>query len=144
MAQIEKYPEIEKCDFQNLKNGKDYNLDNGDLIKNKALTLDPIKPLSYAFCSDTKYNETIIPLINKVDLLYHEATFLKDKKDLAKKTMHSTAEEAAIIAKKADVIQLILGHYSSRYKSYDEFLLEAQDIFKNTILAKEGKVIEIP
>ena len=139
MSEISKYSEIDICDYQNLKNGKDFKLNNGTLIKNSRLTTNPTKPLSYAFCSDTKYNETIIPIIKEVDLLYHEATFLADKKDLAKITMHSTAEEAATIAKKANVNQLIIGHYSSRYKSIDDFKKEAQTIFKNTLLAEAGK-----
>ena len=143
MKEVSKYPEIEVCDYQNLKNGRDFKLQNGEIISNDSLTLEPIKPKSYAFCSDTKYNEDIVPIIKNVDLLYHEATFLNNKIDLAKKTGHSTAEQAATIAKKAEVEQLIVGHYSSRYKSTHDFLVEAQTIFQNTLLAKEGKVIEI-
>jgi ribonuclease Z len=139
MSEISKYPGIEICDYQNLKNGKDFKLNNGTVIKNALLTENPTKPLSYAFCSDTKYNETIIPIIKNVDLLYHEATFLSDKKELAQITMHSTAEEAATIAKKAHVNQLIIGHYSGRYKSKDVFKKEAQTLFENTHLAEEGK-----
>lgn len=143
MTKINKHSEIEICDYQNLKNGKDFKLENGNIIKNSDLTAAPNKPLSYAFCSDTSYNESIIPIIKNVNLLYHEATFLNDKIDLAKTTKHSTAEQAATIAKKSEVNQLIIGHYSSRYKSTDDFLTEAQAVFKNTQLAKEGKVITI-
>lgn len=143
MIAIQKYSEIEICDYQNLKNGKGFKLKNGKVIKNSILTTAPNKPLSYAFCSDTSYNETIIPIIKEVDLLYHETTFLKDKTDLAKTTKHSTAEQAATIAEKSEVDQLIIGHYSGRYKSTDAFLKEAQSIFQNTLLAEEGKVIEI-
>ncbi|MCK5815162.1 MAG: ribonuclease Z [Flavobacteriaceae bacterium] len=143
MTEINKHSGIEICDYQNLKNGKDFKLENGNIIKNSSLTHAPTKPLSYAFCSDTSYNESIIPIINKVNLLYHEATFLNDKIDLAKTTKHSTAEQAATIAKKSEVNELIIGHYSSRYKSTDDFLKEAQAVFKNTQLAKEGKIVTI-
>lgn len=142
ISAINKYSEIQVCDYQNLKSGKDYKLENGEIIPNKNLTLDPSKPLSYAFCSDTIYKEDIVPIIKNVDLLYHESTFLNDKKDLAKTTKHSTAQEAAKIAKLANADKLILGHYSSRYKDIEAFKTEAQEVFKNTELATEGKVFE--
>ena len=107
------------------------------------LTLAPKKNLSYAFCSDTAYKPSIVTLIENTDLLYHEATFLKDKKELAETTKHSTAEQAALIAKKAKVSKLILGHYSSRYKNIEEFKDEAAPIFENVCLAKSGQVFEI-
>ncbi len=140
---VSKYPEIEICDYQNLKNGKDYILENGQNVKNEELTLDPPKPLSYAFCSDTAFNPEIIPIIDQVDLLYHEATFLEDRKDLAKKTGHATALEAAEIAKEAKVKQLVLGHYSNRYSSVEDFKKEAQQNFEAVELGHEGKVITV-
>ncbi len=140
---VSKYPEIEICDYQNLKNGKDYILENGQIVKNEELTLDPPKPLSYAFCSDTAFNPEIIPIIDQVDLLYHEATFLEDRKDLAKKTGHATALEAAEIAKEAKVKQLVLGHYSNRYSSVEDFKKEAQQNFEAVELGHEGKVITV-
>ena len=140
---IKKYAEIEICDYQNLKNGKDYILENGEVIPNKNLTLNPAKPLSYAFCSDTSYKENIVPVIKNVDLLYHETTFLNDKKALAKTTKHSTAQQAAKIAKLANVKQLIIGHYSSRYKDLEPFKTEAQEVFQNTELAIEGVTFEL-
>ena len=143
MTAINQHPEIEICDYQNLKNGKNFVLKNGEILSNEKLTSDPNRPISYAFCSDTAYNETIIPIIKNVDLLYHEATFLDDKIDLAKTTKHSTAKQAATIAKKSNVNTLIIGHYSSRYKSTDEFLSQAQQIFPNTILAHAGKIVEL-
>ena len=143
MTAIQKYPDIEICDFQNLKNGKDYKLENGDIVPNEILTSAPNKPLSYAFCSDTCYHEKVLPIIKNCNLLYHESTFLNDKIELAKITKHSTAEQAATIAKKANVGQLLLGHYSSRYKSIENFKTEAANIFPNTILSEEGKIIEI-
>jgi len=143
IAAIKKYPEIKVCDYQNLKNGRDYTLENGTIIKNKILTLNPLQPKSYAFCSDTAYFTKIIPLLKNVNCLYHETTFLNDKENLAITTKHSTAMQAASIAKQAQVKQLIIGHFSSRYKNKEAFKTEAQTIFKNTLLAEEGKVFEI-
>ncbi len=144
ISAINKHLEIEICDYQNLKNGRDFTLKNGKILKNDNLTLDPSKPLSYAFCSDTAYKPNIVPIIKNVDLLYHETTFLNDKEELAKTTKHSTAQQAAEIAKQANVDQLIIGHYSSRYKNIELFKAEAQTIFQKTELAIEGKVFEVP
>ncbi len=140
---INQHQEIKICDYQNLKNGKDYILENGTTLENKTLTTNPPAPKSYAFCSDTSYFEEIIPLIKNVSCLYHEATFLKDKENLAESTKHATALQAATIAKKANVKQLILGHFSSRYKSKEPFKTEAQEVFKNVLLAKEGETYDI-
>lgn len=139
MDLIEKYPEIEVCDYQNIKKGKDFVLNNGIVVPNAKLTTDAPPSHSYAFCSDTMYYEKIIPIIEGVDLLYHEATFLNDKKDLAKKTAHSTAEQAATIAQKAQVKRLVIGHYSNRYLNLEDFKTEAQAIFPETELAEAGK-----
>ena len=130
--------QIEKCYFQNIKNGKDIVLDDGTVVLNNLLTFAPEKPKSYAFCSDTVYNEAIVPIINGVDVLYHEATFLQSEEQLAAKTMHTTAIEAATIAKKAQVSKLILGHYSTRYSTIDLFKAEAETIFPNVLLADDG------
>jgi ribonuclease Z len=143
MEVISKFQEIEICDYQNLKNGKDFIRSNGEIIRNDELTFPPPPVLKYAFCSDTNYFEDIIPTIKKVDLLYHESTFLEDKKELAKKTKHSTALQAATIAKKGKVKKLILGHYSSRYKDINLFLQEAKSIFDNVELSETGKVFSI-
>ena len=140
---IKENPEIEICDYQNLRNGKDFTTEKGKVIKNNTLTFNPHKSLSYGYCSDTTYKPDIIPIIKNVDLLYHESTFLNDRKDLAKTTKHATAEEAGNIAKEANAGQLILGHYSSRYNDLDLFKQEAETVFDNVILAKEGKVIKI-
>ena len=131
--------EIDKCYFQNIKNGKDITLEDGRVIENAQLTFDPKPPMSYAFCSDTAYNEAIIPLINGVDVLYHEATFLQSEEGLAGKTMHSTAKEAATIALKAKVKKLILGHYSTRYENIGLFKEEAETIFPQVLLADDGR-----
>lgn len=134
--------EIEKCYFQNIKNGKNITLEDGRIIDNIELSFDPLPPKSYAFCSDTLYNEDIIPLIDEVDVLYHETTFLESEIDLAKKTMHSTAKDAARIALKSKAKQLVLGHYSTRYEDINRFKEEAQTIFKEVELADDGKYFE--
>jgi len=134
--------EIDKCYYQNIKNGKNITLDDGSLIENDKLTFDPIPPMSYAFCSDTSYDERIIPYIKDVDVLYHESTFLDSEAALAEKTMHSTAKEAARIALKANAKQLILGHYSTRYENIGLFKEQAETIFPNVLLADDGKTFE--
>lgn len=134
--------EIDRCYYQNIKNGKDITLDDGRVIENHKLTFDPVPPLSYAFCSDTVYNESIVSIIKGVDVLYHESTFLDSEEALACKTMHSTAKEAARIALKADVKQLVLGHYSTRYASIELFKEQAETIFPNVLLADDGKSFE--
>ena len=143
MNAISNFQEIEICDYQNLKNGRDFKLNNGTILKNKELTKEPSKPKSYAFCSDTSYYPEIVPIIKNVNCLYHEATFLTNKETLATTTKHSTAAQAASIAKQADVDQLIIGHYSGRYKNKEDFQIEAQEIFENTQLAIEGKIFDI-
>ncbi|MDH3323793.1 MAG: ribonuclease Z [Flavobacteriaceae bacterium] len=140
MAAVLNEKDIEICDYQNLKNGKDFIRPDGTVISNKQLTFNPPPALKYAFCSDTAYFENIIPMIKSADLLYHESTFLEDKADLAASTKHATAKQAAEIAAKAQVKKLILGHYSSRYKNIEVFLEEAKPVFENTVLAEEGKV----
>ncbi|WP_297763577.1 ribonuclease Z [uncultured Muriicola sp.] len=132
---------IDKAYFKNIKKGKDVLLENGEEISNTLLTLDPPKPKSYAFCSDTAYDPGISEWINGVDALYHEATFLASEAHLASKTMHSTAEEAAKIAKAAHVKLLILGHFSIRYKKKEEFIKEAVPHFANVQLAEDGKLV---
>ena len=133
---------IDACYFQKIKNGSDITLEDGSVIANAEITFDPIPPKSYAFCSDTMYDETIIPIIENCDALYHETTFLESEADKAQKTMHSTAKEAATIAAKANVKQLILGHYSTRYANIDLFKEEAETIFPNVLLADDGSVFD--
>ncbi|CAL2092614.1 Ribonuclease Z [Tenacibaculum sp. 190524A05c] len=137
---IKQYDEIEICDYHNLKAGKDFMLSSGEIIANSELTISPDKPKSYAFCSDTMYKPDIVPIIKDVDLLYHEATFLKELEHLCERTKHSTAEQAAIIAKDANAGKLILGHYSSRYSDIECFREEAQTVFENVELARVGEV----
>jgi ribonuclease Z len=135
--------EIESCYYQKIKNGKDITLEDNRIIPNSELTFDPIQPKSYAFCSDTVYYEAVIPIIGNVDVLYHESTFLESEQSLAERTLHSTAKEAARIALKANVKQLILGHYSTRYESIALFKEEAETIFPEVLLADDGKTFEL-
>lgn len=129
--------------LNHLKEGKDFVDTDGNVIKNEIFTM-PASPLrSYAYCSDTIYDEEIIPYIKNADLLYHEATFGEEMKARAKITFHSTAHEAATIATKAGVKKLLIGHFSARYKDLQPLLDEAQMVFKNTELAIEGNTIEI-
>ncbi len=124
--------------YNELKAGKDYIDEEGKTVPNSALTIDPRKPRSYAFCSDTIFDERLISIVKGVDLLYHEATFLSDKADRAKETFHSTAAQAATIAKEAGVRRLIIGHFSARYKNLYPLLEEAKSVFPETTLAIEG------
>lgn len=141
IAAVEEYG-IDTCYYQKIKNGGDILLDNGTVVPNAELTFDPPPPQSYAFCSDTMYNEEILPQIANVDVLYHESTFLESEVHLCERTMHSTARQAAEIARKANVKHLILGHFSTRYDSIENFRDEAKTIFENTELADDGKVFE--
>lgn len=131
--------EIDTCYYQKIKNGKDITLEDGRVVENDKLTFDPIPAKKYAFCSDTAYTESILPIIENADVLYHESTFLESEENLAKKTLHSTAKEAALIALKSNVKQLILGHYSTRYQSIELFQEEAETIFSKVLLADDGK-----
>lgn len=124
-------------DLARIKKGEDFVREDGVVIPNGRLTKNPTPSRKYAYCSDTAYNEELIPIIKGVDLLYHESTFLESEKARAKVTMHSTAMEAATIAKLAEVKKLMLGHYSSRYTDNASFLEEASLIFPNVILANE-------
>lgn len=128
--------------YQKIKNGGDITLDNGTVIENEKLSFDPAPTMSYAFCSDTVYNEDIIPIIENADVLYHESTFLESEAALAQKTLHSTAKEAARIAVKANIKHLVLGHYSTRYDGLERFKEEAEEIFPNVLLGDDGVSFE--
>src|SRR5690606_14027994 len=143
IEEIRKHPEIEICDYENLKRGKDFELQNGNTIPNAELTFPPEKPLSYAFCSDTRYKPGICEIIKNVDLLYHEATFLHELKEMADYTGHTTALEAAKIAKGANATKLILGHFSNLYKDVNVLLDEAKTVFENTLLPVQLGVYEV-
>ena len=135
---------IEKYNIQfefipEIKKGKDYITSSGEVIPNQLLTLAPYKPRTYAYCSDTIYTETIVPIIKEADMLYHETTFCEDRAEQAVITKHSTAKQAATIAQKANVGLMITGHYSSRYLDLYPLLKEAQSVFESTVLGIEGQ-----
>ena len=128
--------------FERLKQGEDF-IQDDHVIPNETLT-KPNKPSkSYAFAADTLYNENIADIVRHVDLLYHEATYLKDKLDKATSRFHSTSEQAAMLAKRAEVKKLLIGHFSSTYESLEDFLAEAKEIFPDTQLALEGQTFII-
>jgi ribonuclease Z len=129
--------------YTSIKKGNDYEASDGTIYKNSALTIEPQEPKSYAYVSDTLYNEKYLPQINAVTLLYHEATFLNDMLDRANQTHHTTALQAGEVAVKVNAGKLIIGHFSARYKTLNELLDEAQSIFPNTELAVEGKTFII-
>jgi ribonuclease Z len=134
--------QIDVSFYRKLQQGFDVENEEGKIVKNETVTRQGVKPKSYAFCSDTAYNEAIVSIIKKADVLYHEATFLEKNKKLALPTKHSTAKQAAEIAQKAQVGKLILGHFSTRYKDLEVFKSEAQTIFQNVELAEDGKTFE--
>lgn len=136
---IAQYPEIQVCDYQNIKNGKDIVLEDGTIIPNAELTFEPHRPQSYAYCSDTLYFEALAESIRGARVVYHESTFLQVNEELAAKTMHSTAQQAGLTARNAGAEALILGHYSSRYADVNLFKKEAEEVFKNVFLAEDGK-----
>jgi len=123
-----------------LKMGEDvYNEDNQLIYDAKLVTLPPYRPFSYAFCSDTRYKPSLIETLNKVDLVYHEATFMHDMLDRAQNTYHTTARQAAELARDANIGKLLLGHFSTRYRDLNPLLVEARQYFENTELAIEGE-----
>ncbi|MDI9364628.1 MAG: ribonuclease Z [Flavobacterium sp.] len=134
---IHKY-QIPTAFYDKLKMGEDYETKTGEIIKKEWVTVANKPACSYAFCADTIYDETLVPIVKNVSLLYHESTYLKDMNDRAALRFHATSEQAATIALKAEVNKLILGHFSSKYEVLDQFLEEAGAIFTNTDLAIEG------
>lgn len=135
--------EVSTSEILKLKKGLDVLNDNGLIVKNREVTIDPARERSYAYCSDTIFNPAICDYIKEVDLLYHESTFLEEHAARAKKTYHTTAKQAAEIAKKANVKKLLMGHFSVRYGHLENFVKEASVIFHNCELAIDGKKIEI-
>lgn len=126
-----------------VKAGEDLVTENGTVIPNAELTIDPPPARRYAYCSDTAYKPDLVPHLQGVDMLYHEATFTELLVARAKETMHSTARQAAMIARAANVGTLLLGHFSSRYKSEEDLLNEARAEFPNVLAAQEGKTFFI-
>lgn len=144
---IDKY-KLEKLnvsfsEIHKLKLGYDATDNNGNILSNEELTIAPPPPRSYAYCSDTRFFESLANDIKNVDLLYHESTFLEDKIDRAAKTFHSTAKQAAEMANLSNAKKLLLGHFSARYTELNEFLIEAKPIFNNVELAIEGTEFDV-
>jgi ribonuclease Z len=126
-----------------IKNGEDYITPEGVVVPNNRLTTPSAPARSYAYCSDTAYQQSIIPQIKGVDLLFHESTFAQSDAARAKETFHTTASQAAEIARDAEAKQLVIGHFSARYEDESILLKEAQAIYPNTLLAKENQRIII-
>lgn len=124
--------------------GADFITEEGELIKNEELTYPSYTPRTYAYISDTMFDESIVPHIKDFHLLYHESTFLEEHHELAKETYHSTARQAAEVAEKANVRKLLLGHFSTRYKRIERFEEEAAAVFPNIVLAEDGLRIDVP
>ncbi|MBP8823172.1 MAG: ribonuclease Z [Flavobacteriales bacterium] len=128
---------------RSVKRGEDLLLPTGEVVPNVQLTGPPPPVRSYAYCSDTALAPELVPFLRGVDLLYHEATFAAALAARAKETMHSTAGQAATMAKEAGAGQLLLGHFSSRYKDVGLLVAEAVAIFPNTLPAEEGRTFQI-
>ncbi len=135
---VEKLP-IDKVYYKKIVKGEDITLDDGTMISNEKMTFAPEPVKSYAYCSDTAFKPDIVPIIKNATVLYHESTFLEVHEDLCVKTKHSTAKQAGIIATKAQVGHLILGHYSARYKNLEVFKTEAETVFDSVFIAETGK-----
>ena len=132
------YHKIPVKEMVNIKMGHDFINEKGEIIPNRVLTLPPVKPRSLAYCTDTKYTESILPHIKNVDILYHEATYLHNMHDRASETGHSTARQAGQLAGKAQPGKLIIGHFSARYKTTDILVEEARSEFPETYAAIDG------
>ncbi|MBQ8098202.1 MAG: ribonuclease Z [Bacteroidaceae bacterium] len=137
------YYEIPLSQIGNIKNGADWTLSDGTVIPNSRLTRPSYVPRSYAYCSDTAYKPDLQPYLEGTTLLYHEATFLEDRKERATATAHSTARQAATLARDSHVERLLIGHYSAQYLDEAPLLEEAREVFPNTIAANEGMVISL-
>ena len=134
---------IPECYRNNIKNGADWITNDGTVIPNSRLTTPADTPRSYAYCSDTKYMPGLYKHLVNVDMLYHEATYCSDNGDRAEKYYHSTARQAATVARDANVKKLILGHFSARYNDETTLLEEARAVFPNTFLANEMAVFNV-
>ncbi len=135
--------EIPVSFFASLQAGLDYITSKGKRIPNEDVTDNPDRGKKYAFCADTKYDEAIIPHIYGADMIYHETTYLDAMRDKAEERFHSTTKQAALIARKAMVRKLLIGHFSSKYSTLEQFLQEAKEVFPETELAIEGVTYNI-
>lgn len=135
--------EIPSAFYERLKDGEDYETKDGRIIPNDWVTIANKPERSYAFCADTRFDETLCEKTKGVTVMYHEATYLRDLAERADARFHSTTEQAATIARKAGVQRLLIGHFSSKYEKLDAFAAEACAIFPNTELAIEGVTYKI-
>ncbi|HEX5654920.1 MAG TPA: ribonuclease Z [Chitinophagaceae bacterium] len=135
--------EIPASFYNRLKDGEDYTRKDGSLVHNEWVTEPAVPGKTYAFCADTKYDESIIPHISGADLIYHETTYLDHLRERAEARFHSTTKQAALIAQKAGVKKLLIGHFSSKYDTLEEFESEAREVFPNTELALEGVAYKV-
>jgi ribonuclease Z len=135
--------EIPQSFYDRLKDGEDYTRKDGKVIKNESVTEAGDAGKRYAFCADTKYDESIIPHIKGADMIYHETTYLDNLRERAESRFHSTSKQAAELAKKAGVKKLLIGHFSSKYDTLEDFEKEAREVFENTELAIEGVCYEV-
>ena len=135
--------EIPASFYDALQKGSDYTTKKGTIIPNEEVTIPNTAGRSYAYCADTIYDERIAEKVKQVNVLYHEATYLKDLEERAAARFHSTTTQAASIALKAGVDRLLIGHFSSKYELLDEFLSEASEVFPQTELALEGLCFKI-
>lgn len=126
-----------------LKAGEDYVTPAGKVIRSEDVTAAPPVPRSYAYITDTAYDDRLAEHLSGVDLLYHEATFNEENRKRATETFHSTARDAATAAMKAAARQLLIGHYSAKFKDLEPLLAEARAVFPNTVLALEGQVYDV-
>lgn len=140
-SEVEKF-HVPYDKMKSLKNGADWINGKGEVIPNEKLTIKNSKPHTYAFCSDTRYDAELVSKIKKVDLLYHETTFKKDLEERAYQTGHSTTLQAASIARKAEVKNLLIGHYSQRYKDFEELAQESKEIFNKVLISYSGLEID--
>lgn len=135
--------EVPQSFYDRLKSGEDYTRKDGMLVKNEWVTTANEPGKRYAFCADTKYDESLIPHIRDFDMIYHETTYLDNLRERAESRFHSTSKQAAALALKAGVKKLLIGHFSSKYDTLEEFEQEAREVFPNTELAIEGVCYEV-
>lgn len=135
--------EVPSSFYDRLKQGEDYTRKDGTLVQNEWVTEPGTAGKRYAFCADTRYEEALIPHVEGFDMIYHETTYLDNLRERAESRFHSTTKQAAELAKKAGVKKLLIGHFSSKYDTLEEFQMEAREVFPETELALEGVVYQV-
>ena len=135
--------EVPSSFYDRLKQGENYTRKDGTLVQNEWVTEPGTSGKRYAFCADTKYEEALIPHVEGFDMIYHETTYLDNLRERAESRFHSTTKQAAELAKKAGVKKLLIGHFSSKYDTLEEFQIEAREVFPETELALEGVVYTV-